>query len=101
MRRARKSQPESLGPLLRRVLLDLGASDAALVLRILECWPEAVGEEVAAHCRPTALQGGVLIAETPSSVWCQQLQLRAPELLAGLRRVFGDEAPAEIRFRVG
>jgi len=100
LRRARKSQPESLGPLLHRVLDDLGAGDAALVLRIAERWPEAVGEDVASRCRPTALQGRLLIAEAESSVWCQQLQLRVPEMLAGLRRVFGEEAPAEIRLRV-
>ena len=34
---------------------------------------------------PSALRGDVLEASVDSSVWCQQLQLRAPEILAGLR----------------
>lgn len=101
MRRARRSQPEALGGLLRRVLSDLGADEAALVLRIAEHWEEAVGADVARHCRPAALQGPVLIVSVDSSVWCQQLQLRTPEIVAGLRRVFGEEAPSEVRLRVG
>ena len=62
-------------------------------------WP--VGSEIADHCVPISLRGGVLEAQVESSVWSQQLQPRRPEILAGLRRVFGDEAPTDVRFRVG
>ena len=64
-------------------------------------WEEAVGQEIADHCIPISLRGGVLEARVESSVWSQQLQPRRPEILAGLRRVFGDEAPTDVRFRVG
>ena len=97
----RKSRPEPLGALVRQVLEDIGAGDGARVLRIAECWEEAVGAEVAAHCQPTALRGGVLEATVDSSVWCQQLQLRGPEILAALRAVLPAEAPTELWFRVG
>jgi len=97
----RKSRPEPLGALVKQVLEDLGAGDGARVLRIAERWEEAVGAEVAAHCQPTALRGGVLEATVDSSVWCQQLQLRGPEILAALRAVLPAEAPTELWFRVG
>ena len=97
----RKSRPEPLGALVRQVLEDIGAGDGARVLRIAECWEEAVGAEVAAHCQPTALRGGVLEATVDSSVWCQQLQLRGPEILAALRAVLPAEAPTELWFRIG
>ena len=97
----RKSRPEPLGPLVARVLEDIGAGDSARVMRIAECWEAAVGPEIAAHCRPTALRGGVLEDTVDSSVWCQQLQLRGPEILEALRAVLPADAPSELWFRVG
>jgi len=101
MSRTRKSRPEPLGPLVARVLKDIGAGDSARVMRIAECWEEAVGAEIAAHCRPTALRSGVLEVTVDSSVWCQQLQLRGPEILDALRAVLPADAPSELWFRVG
>jgi predicted nucleic acid-binding Zn ribbon protein len=98
--RRTRSQPEPVGPLVGRVLDDLGASEITRVLRVVEGWEEAVGPEIAHRCRPTALRGRVLEVSVESSVWCQQLQLRIPEMLAGLREAFGEEAPAELWLRV-
>ncbi len=101
MTRPRKSQLEALGPLVTRVLEDIGAGDSARVLRIARRWEEAVGKEIAQHCRPTGLRGDVLEATVDSSVWCQQLQLRGPEILEALRALLPAEAPSELWFRVG
>jgi len=101
MSRARKGRPEPLGALVARVLEDIGAGDGARVLRIAERWESAVGAEIAAHCRPTGLRGSVLEATVDSSVWCQQLQLRSPEILAALRAALPADAPSELWFRVG
>lgn len=99
--RRRRTEPEALGELVPRVLEDLGLDAPLRVLRVAECWEEAVGAEIARHCRPVALRDGTLDAEVDSSVWAQQLQLRAPEMLASLRRLLGEEAPAALRFRLG
>jgi predicted nucleic acid-binding Zn ribbon protein len=101
MSRARKSQPEPLGALVARVLEDIGAGDSARVMRIAECWETAVGAEIAAHCRPTVLRGAVLEVTVDSSVWCQQLQLRSPEIIEALRAALPADAPSELWFRVG
>ena len=102
MRRARpRGQPETLRSLLPRVLDDLGLEGAQRVLRVVDHWEDAVGSEIARHCRPTALRNGVLEASVDSSVWCQQLQLRTPEILAALRRTLGDDAPSDLWLRVG
>lgn len=90
-----------MGTLVPRALEELGLDGAAAAWRLGEHWEEAVGPEVARHCRPLGLRGRVLEAEVPSPVWAQQLALRREELLAGLRRVLGDDAPADLRFRVG
>ena len=99
MKRA-KREPEVIGKLVPRVLHELGFDASARVLRVVERWEEAVGPEVASHCRPTALRENRLEVSVDSSVWCQQLQLRTPEILAALRRVLGDDAPSALWFRV-
>jgi predicted nucleic acid-binding Zn ribbon protein len=96
-----RREPEALSGLVPRVLRDLGLDTSARVVRVAERWEEAVGTEVARHCRPTALRGDKLEASVDSSVWCQQLQLRVPEILAELRRLLGDDAPSDLWFRVG
>jgi predicted nucleic acid-binding Zn ribbon protein len=101
VKRRRARPPEALGQLIPSLLRDLGMDETARVLRIAERWEEAVGPELARRCHPEALHGDVLEASVASSVWCQQLQLRAPEILAGLRRVLGDAAPSKLRLRVG
>ncbi len=100
-RKRRKSQPIQLKNLVQAVLGDLGLEAAARSYRVGECWEEAVGPQVASHCRPVALRGGVLEARVDSSVWCQELQLQTPQILASLREVLGEEAPTGLRFRVG
>ena len=101
MKRVVRRPPERIGALVPAVLGELGFGEMARVLRIAERWQEALGPELAPHCRPETLRGDVLEASVESSVWCQQLQLRAPEILAGLRRVLGDDAPSKLRLRVG
>ena len=97
----RKSKPVQVKDLVQGVLGDLGLEAAARSYRVGECWEEAVGHQIASHCRPVALRGGRLEARVDSSVWCQQLQMERPRLLAALREVLGDDAPADVRFRVG
>jgi predicted nucleic acid-binding Zn ribbon protein len=48
-----------------------------------------------------AIRGNVLEVEVDTSVWCQQLQLRTPQILAGLREAVGQDAPSEVWLRVG
>jgi predicted nucleic acid-binding Zn ribbon protein len=100
-RRGRRSQPERLGALVPRVLKDLGLEDSARALRVAERWEALVGAEVARHSRPTALRANVLEVTVDSSVWCQQLQMRRPELLACLREALGADAPRDLWLRVG
>jgi predicted nucleic acid-binding Zn ribbon protein len=100
-RRRRPKPPARVGDLVPTVLRDLGLETSARVLRLAECWEEAVGPEIAQHCQPTSLRGEQLEATVDSSVWCQQLQLRRPEILEALRRVAPDDAPKDLWLRVG
>lgn len=96
----RRGSPTEVGSVLESVLGDLGLEGAAAALRVSECWEGVVGEQIAAHCHPVAMRGGVLEAAADSSVWCQHVQLRSPEILAGLREQLGDDAPTDLRLHV-
>ena len=96
-----KRDPVPLGSAIHRVLVELGHHGNSASMRIAACWEEAVGSEIAGHCRPSALRGEVLEVTTDSSVWSQHLQMRRDEILEGLRGALGSEAPADLRFRVG
>jgi predicted nucleic acid-binding Zn ribbon protein len=100
-RRDRRSQLESLDALVPRVLRDLGLEESARALRVAERWEAVAGPEVACHSRPTGMRAGVLEVTVDSSVWCQQLQMRRPELLASLREALGRDAPRDLWLRVG
>lgn len=93
--------PERMDALVPGVLRDLGLEESARALRIQERWEQAVGAEVSAHCQPVALRDGILEARVDSSVWCQTLRLRTPQLLDALARELGDDAPRQLWLRLG
>ncbi len=99
--RRRRSQPTQVGEMVGGVLGDLGLEGAARAFQIAERWEEALGPEIARHSQPVALRDGTLEVWVTSSVWCQQLQLQSPELLAALSAVLSDAAPTALRFRLG
>ncbi len=70
-------------------------------MRIQQHWTDFVGAEAAAHSSPEMLRGETLDVRVDASVWGQQLSLRSPEIVRGLRELIGEEAPSELRFRVG
>ncbi len=62
-------------------------------------WKLAVGPRIADRAHPVSLERGVLLLKVTTSVWANELQMLAPELVARLR-VCG-HAVDQLRFRVG
>ena len=83
------------------VLSDLGLDPASHALRILEVWDEALGAELAPHCRLDGVRHGVLWANVTDSAWMQRLQLEKPEILRRLSEALGESPAREMRLRVG
>ncbi len=48
-------------------------------------WPELAGDQLAPHCRPLRLQGGLLTVGAAPGPWLQALQYHRHQLLAALR----------------
>jgi predicted nucleic acid-binding Zn ribbon protein len=69
------------------VALDVARDDwapASLIADVQRVWPSAVGPAIAAEARPTGERNGVLTVSCSASVWAQELDLMAPEILRRL-----------------
>jgi predicted nucleic acid-binding Zn ribbon protein len=91
----------------RRLAAALDALTAAAapqtpLARVQAVWEEVAGAVIAAHARPVAERGGVLVVECAAGVWAQELELLAPRLLERLRAAAGDDLGiTALRVRVG
>ncbi len=69
---------------------------------LLEAWPGAVGEMVAANAWPARIaRDGTLHINTSSSTWAFELAQLAPAIAERLRQELGESAPKALRFAVG
>jgi predicted nucleic acid-binding Zn ribbon protein len=93
----RKAAPRSLS-----VALD-GLADrlapATTLARVQERWEQVAGAAIAAAASPTAEHDGVLTITCEASVWAQELDLMAGDLVPALNSALGAEAIRELRCR--
>ncbi|MGD9622125.1 MAG: DUF721 family protein [Mycolicibacterium sp.] len=53
-------------------------------------WRAVVGDQIAAHARPTSLREGVLTVSAESTAWATQLRMVQAQLLAKIAAAVGD-----------
>ncbi|HEY9765387.1 MAG TPA: DUF721 domain-containing protein [Chroococcales cyanobacterium] len=68
--------------------------------KVFQYWPGIVGPSVAAKTHPRAIRQGVLVVETTSAAWSNQLTLLKPQLLEAIRRAVGPGIVKEIKFQI-
>jgi hypothetical protein len=91
---------EQLGGEIRKELSRFGPQGG--MPELLEAWPEAVGEMVAANAFPARIaRDGTLHVNTSSSAWAFELTQLAPTILGRLQHKLVGNAPKAIRFAVG
>ena len=56
----------------------------SLLAEVQRTWRDAVGATIALEAQPTAERGGVVTVSCSASVWAQELDLLAPEILERL-----------------
>lgn len=78
-----------LGDAIAELLTDRGWTAEAAVASVTANWTETVGAELAAHCRPVSLSGGVLTVEAESTAWATQIRLLVRPLLDRVAAVAG------------
>ena len=70
---------------------------ATLLAGVQRAWPQTVGAAIAAQAQPTAERGGVVTIACAASVWAQELDLMAPQLITRLNATLGDGEVRRLR----
>ena len=82
--------PQLFGSVTRDVARNRGWSDRVAQGSVFGRWPAVVGEQIAAHATPTALDDGVLTVSAESTAWATQLRMVQAQLLAKIASAVGD-----------
>ncbi|MGA2012166.1 MAG: DUF721 domain-containing protein [Solirubrobacteraceae bacterium] len=77
-------------------LADELAPDTPLA-EIQRAWPQTVGASIAAQAQPNAERGGVVTVACSASVWAQELDLMAPQIIEALNAALGRRAVQRLR----
>ncbi len=64
---------------------------------VQRAWPAAVGPAIAAQAQPTAERRGVVTISCAASVWAQELDLMAPQIIERLNGSLATGAVARLR----
>ncbi|NLM45741.1 MAG: DUF721 domain-containing protein [Firmicutes bacterium] len=68
---------------------------------LIDSWPEAAGDYIAAKTQAFAMKEGTLLVRVSDSVWAQHLALQKRELIKKLNRLQRTRMLKDIRFLVG
>ena len=95
----RRLAPRPLSVALEGVARDV--APATLLARVQAAWGSVAGPRLAAAAQPVAERDGVVTVACESGVWAQELELLAPDLLAGLESALEGRSVTKLRFVVG
>lgn len=68
-----------------------------LLGEIQRAWPAVVGASIAAQAAPTAERNGVVTVSCAASVWAQELDLMAPQIMLRLNEALSSGAVTRLR----
>lgn len=87
-----------VGAFLPSVLRDLGLQKRFSERKLVERWPEVVGEELARRARATRFEKGTLFVFVDHGAWMQELHFMEKELVRKLRAACPDVDLVRIKF---
>lgn len=96
-RRGRSTPPKPIGAALNRVLSGIAPKTA--LAEIQAVWAEAVGPQIDAVTEVVSEHEGTVVIECEGSVWAQELEMMAPQLIKKLTPLISAEPPQILRFR--
>lgn len=82
--------PQPLGRLVREMAKKRGWSGRVAEGTVLGHWSSVVGQQIADHATPTALNDGVLSVAAESTAWATQLRMVQAQLLAKIASAVGN-----------
>ena len=91
----RRPGPRRLDDALGQVVRD--AAPATVLAEVQGVWKVAVGEVIATHAIPLAERAGTLTVTCDSSLWANEIDLSARDLVARLNAALGGPADGPLR----
>lgn len=92
--------PEPLATALDRLSKKLGGPPSAVLRAIFGRWEELVGPTVAAHVRPVALRGKVLLVAADAPAWATQMAWLGADLARKVNQDLGASVVTSVEARV-
>ena len=83
-----------------RLLGTLRAPSVDVLDTVFTRWDEIVGVDVAAHCRPVAIEGEILVVAATDPTWASELRWLENEVLSRLSEVSGSDRVSKVQIRV-
>lgn len=68
-----------------------------VLAEVQRVWPQVVGAAIAAQAQPTAERSGVVTVVCAASVWAQELDLMAPQIVQRLNMALPQGGVARLR----
>jgi len=99
-RRPREEGPRRVGESLDRLLGTMEAPPVDVLTTVFGRWAELVGEDLAAHSRPTALDRDRLVVTCDSAAWASEFRWLETEVLQKVARVTGSKRISALTVRV-
>ena len=81
------AEPIPITASLDGIMRSLRGTDRIQIGGVFGRWPDAVGENVAAHVRPVRLDQGVLVVEADDPAWATQVKFLSGTITARLAEV--------------
>lgn len=85
-----RRDPQTLGSVARDLSKNRGWSPRVAEGTVFANWAQVVGDQIAEHAQPTALNDGVLNVAAESTAWATQLRMVQTQLLAKIAAAVGD-----------
>ncbi|MDA4088394.1 hypothetical protein MHAS_04221 [Mycolicibacterium hassiacum DSM 44199] len=89
--------PQLLGTVAAELARTRGWAERVSQGAVFGRWAEVVGDQIAAHARPTALHDGVLTISAESTAWATQLRMVQRQLLAKIAAAVGDDVVTSLK----
>jgi predicted nucleic acid-binding Zn ribbon protein len=98
---SRISPPEALGSVLGDLVSQKGWASRLESAKIFGQWHAICGEDLAAHCEPVRLAGGILVLRVESQIWATQLRYCIPDIRANIEAHLGIANIRDVRIVIG
>lgn len=89
--------PQPLGRVASRIAADHGWAERLAGGQVFGRWAALVGDEVAEHTKPVALQEGELTVQAESTAWATQLRLLQRQILKRIADALGKDVVRRIK----